>query len=276
MRFLLTASIFCLVLTWLSGQQDVLTVMSYNLRYDEPRDSADNWHQRKAELVQQVKACHPDILGIQEGLLRQLTYIDSSLVNHVYVGAGRDDGKSSGEFSALFYDTLRLMALEHGTFWLSPTPEKPSKGWDAALPRVCTFALLMDKRSGKKFWAFNTHFDHLGKEARKNSASLITNMIRIKNRKNFPVILMGDLNCTPEEAPAILLRKELRDTWQFTRDKDDSQGTFNGFGRDTSGRRIDYIFVRKLKVKSYSRPDTRRSIGRFISDHFPVMATLKI
>ena len=274
-RFLIYAAFFLTATGSVVGQNLSLTAMTYNLRYDEPRDGDDTWVLRKAELAAQIKQYRPDLLGIQEGLARQVFWLDSCLTNHSWVGSGRDDGKLLGEMSALYFDTTRLELITSGTFWLSPTPDVPSKGWDASLPRVCTYALVRYRDNGRSFWAFNTHFDHMGLKARQNSAKLIFRQIKKFNKQGYPVILMGDFNCTPVEKPAKYLASKMTDTWTRRHIEVKSpHGTFNGFGRDTTDRRIDYIFVRGFKVADYKKPSEVRANGRFISDHFPVVARL--
>ena len=146
----------------LSGQP--LRVLTYNIRYDNPQDGENAWEKRRDFLCGQLEFYGPDVVGVQEALHHQLMYMNEKMPGFRYVGAGRDDGGTAGEYSAIFYRAGRLELLDSGTFWLSPTPEKPSKGWDAALNRVCTFALLRDTASGQTWWIFNTHFDHIGKE----------------------------------------------------------------------------------------------------------------
>ena len=171
--------IFLLVLSsWLivSVFAQSHSFMTYNIRYATERDGVNAWSNRKAFLSDQIKFYSPDVFGIQEGLLRQVSYLDSALTQYQYIGVGRDDGKEKGEFSAIFYDTEKLKVIENSTFWLSETPEKISIGWDAAMERICTYALFENLVSGQKFYVFNTHFDHIGKVAREKSADLILKM----------------------------------------------------------------------------------------------------
>ncbi len=183
-------------------QNNTYKVMTYNIRYDNPDDGEDNWHKRKKELVKQIKECAPDILGTQEVLVHQLGYLDSMLPNYHYVGVGREDGKTNGEYAALFYDNNQWNCLKKDTFWLSETPDTVSVGWDAALERICTYALLENRKTKQKVWAMNTHFDHMGIKARENSAKLLLRKVEnLRKGKNAPAILMGDFNLTPEESP---------------------------------------------------------------------------
>ncbi len=256
------------------AQNNTYKVMTYNIRYDNPDDGEDNWHKRKKELVEQIKEYAPDILGTQEVLVHQLGYLDSMLPNYHYVGVGREDGKTKGEYAALFYDTTQWNCLKKDTFWLSETPDTISVGWDAALERICTYALLENKKTKQKIWAMNTHFDHMGVKARENSAKLLLRKIEnLIKEKNAPVILMGDFNLTPEESPIRILSKKLKDSYS----KDKQQGTFNNFlFNETAKDRIDYIFTKDIIVKDCEILSEKRKNGRCISDHFPVLISFEI
>ena len=157
-------------------------ILSYNIKYDNTRDVENNWSLRKKRLIHLWKDYNPSIFGIQEGLFHQVKYIDSSLEKHKYIGVGRDDGETKGEFCAIYFDTTFYEILEHSTFWLSETPDLVSVGWDAALERVCTYGLFVSIYSGERFLVCNTHFDHIGKVARKKSSELILNKIKEINK----------------------------------------------------------------------------------------------
>ena len=153
----------------------------------------------------------PDILGIQEGLHTQVSYLDDHLKAYDYVGVGRDDGKTRGEYAAIFYRPDRLKLLGDDTFWLSETPQRISVGWDASMERICTYAFFMDKQTGISFLVFNTHFDHIGKIARQKSAQLILKKINELNKDGWPVIVMGDFNLNDQSQPIQLLSSQLSD-----------------------------------------------------------------
>jgi endonuclease/exonuclease/phosphatase family metal-dependent hydrolase len=150
-----------------------INLMTFNIRYDNPRDSLDNWHNRKDNIVSLINFYGSQVVGIQEGLIHQVQFLDENLENFSYVGVGRDDGKEKGEFSAIFVDTMIFRVNKSETFWLSETPEKVSVGWDASMERICTWAELTCKSNNRKIIVYNTHFDHIGKEARLNSVKLI-------------------------------------------------------------------------------------------------------
>lgn len=256
-----------------------LSVMTYNIRYDNPNDGENRWEARKDFLIAQIKFHAPDIFGIQEGLAHQVNYINKELAGYKYVGVGRDDGKKKGEFSAIFFNASKFKTIESSTFWLSDTPEKISVGWDAALERICTYALFEHLETGQKIWVFNTHFDHVGKEARKNSVTLIYDRIGSLNKDNHPYILMGDLNLEPGTEPIQYLSQHLDDTKKVSKEVVfGPEGTFNGFQFNKPvTRRIDYIFTSKLgiEVQKYAVLSDSKNL-RYASDHLPVYVELVV
>jgi len=253
------------------------TIISYNIRYDNNWDVENSWKIRRMKISQKLIQYSPSIVGIQEGLLNQVQYIDSSLINYDYVGVGRDDGKEKGEFCAIYFDTTRYVLLKNSTFWLSETPDTISVGWDAALERICTYGLFKDRITRKAFWVFNTHFDHIGIIAREKSSELILKRINKINRQSLPVILMGDFNSIPNSPPVKEIITELSDALQISLEKlQGPRGTFNGFNEDLPiEQRIDYIFTNKLKVLSYTHINDRLDNNRHIADHLPVMIKIQ-
>ncbi|MEQ9285903.1 MAG: endonuclease/exonuclease/phosphatase family protein [Cyclobacteriaceae bacterium] len=275
MNKLLTLAL--ILLCWASNAQPI-KMMTYNIRYANDNDGENVWDNRKSKVVQLINYYEPLVFGIQEGLEKQVKYLDESLDSYDYVGVGRDDGKTKGEYSAVFYNTQALEVLENSTFWLSETPDKISKGWDASLERICTYARFKNKKTGKTFWVFNTHFDHRGEEARKNSAKLILEMINKKtNLGTDKVVFMGDLNLVPEHEAIATIKSQLDDS-KTTSEKAPygPVGTSNGFKTDlVMTRRIDYIFTKNLKVKEYVQIDDRRDDNYYPSDHLPVLVELE-
>jgi len=251
-------------------------VMTYNIRLALASDKENRWENRKASMVELIKHYQPEIFGIQEGLYRQVHYLDSSLTSYHYTGVGRDDGRTEGEYSAIFYDTTKFKLLDHGTFWLSEHPEKVSMGWDAAYIRICSWGLFEDIQNGKKFRMFNTHFDNEGVVARKEAARLILHKIDSLNQNHLPVILTGDLNSVPDSEPVKILKSKLTDALSISiQTPYGPTGTFTGFNPDkVIDNRIDYIFVDGFNVMSYTHIDDRRKDNYFVSDHLPVMAEL--
>jgi len=192
------------------------SIISYNIRYDNTWDVENSWTIRKNKVSQILIQYAPSIIGIQEGLLNQVQYLDSCLTNYDYVGVGRDDGKEQGEFCAIYFDTTRYSVLNDSTFWLSETPDTISVGWDAALERICTYGLFKDRKTAEEFWVFNTHFDHMGARAREQSSGLILKMIKKINRRSLPLILMGDFNSIPDSPPVNKIKTDLSDALQIS------------------------------------------------------------
>lgn len=270
----LTMLVFLLVSCSVTAQT---AVMSYNVRYANETDGENSWSLRKDYITTQLKFYEPAILGVQEAVLEQLEYFESHLEGYKYVGVGRDDGKTKGEFSAIFYDTKKFEVLKNNTFWLSETPQKVSVGWDAAMERVCTYALIETKEGGQKFWVFNTHFDHIGEKARAESAKLILKKIEEINTENFPVILMGDLNLEPKTEAVQSIAEKMNDTKLIAGIDFGPEGTFNAFKFcEPVGGRIDYIFTSKenIQVLKYGVLTDSKD-QKYPSDHFPVFVKLK-
>jgi endonuclease/exonuclease/phosphatase family metal-dependent hydrolase len=202
--------------------------------------------------------------------------IEAGLPDYSYVGVGRDDGKTKGEYSAIFFKKDELRLIEESTFWLSETPEKVSVGWDAALPRICTYALFEHQESKRQYWHFNTHFDHLGVQAREESARLIVSKVKSLVGEKESVILSGDFNAEPHQEPILVLKNNFQDPIE-TVDLKGPLGTFNGFDLNANlNRRIDYIFYKSVKPTEYQHLDTKRSNKRWISDHLPIYFKFKL
>jgi endonuclease/exonuclease/phosphatase family metal-dependent hydrolase len=252
--------------------------MTYNIRFDNPNDGDNRWDNRKAELVGLIQSYTPNFLGVQEAMFHQLQYIQDNLTNYTYIGVGRDDGKQKGEFSAIFYDSTKYNLLTSSTFWLSEYSDFVSVGWDASMERICTFGLFEHQVSGQKIWVFNTHFDHIGKVARQESAKLILEKIKTTNTENYPLILMGDFNALPNDKPIKILSKQMADAFKSSpKITYKNIGTFNGFKIDEAvTKRIDYIFTKKITVISYQNIEDKRQNNLQISDHFPVLIEFEV
>ena len=251
--------------------QETLSVMTYNIRYDSPYDSLDRWDYRKKILTDQIRFYAPDVLGIQEGLLHQIKYIKNALKDYEYLGVGRDDGGKKGEYCALFYKKEILTPKQTGTFWLSKTPKFPSKDWDAALPRICTYAHFSTGKN--EFWVFNTHFDHLGITARLASSELILNEMARINKQNHPAILMGDFNALEQEPPIQWITQQYLDSRYSTRHFFGGTSTFNGFNiTPQENRRIDFIFHNEQLISTKTAIISQLIEQHYPSDHFPVIS----
>lgn len=254
-----------------------VSVMTYNIRLSTTSDSLNYWEYRKEEMLDFLTKEKLDIIGFQEVLLNQLEYLKVGLKGYQQIGVGRDDGKSAGEFSPIFVDTVRFDVIESGTFWLSETPEKPSKGWDAALNRICTWAKLEEKSTKKCLLVFNTHFDHVGKIARDSSSRLIIRLAEEKLRQEkVSLIAIGDFNSEPNEAVIQNFRKSLNDASSNSNDSM-GLGTFNGFkAHQNDFKQIDYIFYIGLDKKNFRTIRPLRSNQLQLSDHYAVTAIFGI
>ncbi|MEZ5103197.1 MAG: endonuclease/exonuclease/phosphatase family protein [Draconibacterium sp.] len=272
MKKVLVLLLLAIPATLFSQQMNIIT---YNIRYNNTGDGVNAWPNRIEMVTGLLKFHDPDIFGMQEALIGQIKDVENNLPDYEWFGVGRDDGKEAGEFSPVFFKKSKFILLNHGTFWLSETPEIPSKGWDAALNRIVSWGRFQSKVTGKQFLYFNTHFDHIGIEARKNATVVIKNKIdEMSKGLNLPVILTGDFNLTPETEPIILLKKYMKDSREVSEEKPYGPvGTFNSFNWNAPLKeRIDYIFVRgEIEVLKYAvLTDSKEQ--RFPSDHLPVFA----
>lgn len=260
-----------------SGQN--MKVMTYNIRLDNPSDGANIWQLRKEFLSGQIQFYAPDFIGTQEGKLNQLQYLDSTLTDYKYIGTGRDSSPTGGEYSALFYNDKKYKVLQQSTFWLSKTPEKVSKGWDAMYERVCTYGLFEDKANKRRFYVFNTHLDHVGEVARENSARLIIDRISSINKEQLPVILTGDFNSETSSRAYKYISSKMNDTRTISQmPAFGPEGTFNNFEFNKPVTLlIDYVFVSKLNVEvlKYAILSDSRDY-KYPSDHLPVYTELLI
>lgn len=255
LKFFATAASLLLLYSSLLAQD--LTVGSYNVRNDNAADAAagNGWKERRSHLCAVVRLLDYDIFGAQEVLVNQRDDMLSLLPGYACVGVGRDDGKEKGEFEPVFYKTSRFTLLDSGTFWLSETPWKPSRGWDAACIRCCTWAYLQDKKEGQKLFFFNLHLDHVGKVARRKGAQLAVDVIRQKCDSTANVILTGDFNLDQRSEPyAVVTSSGLLDTWKAAEDVIYAGGTFNNFEIDSwTDQLIDHIFISSsFECKSFS------------------------
>ncbi|MCV6630447.1 MAG: endonuclease/exonuclease/phosphatase family protein [Flavobacteriaceae bacterium] len=259
--------IFCSI----GSMAQELRTMTYNIRYDNAQDGKDQWAHRKAAMVRFLRSQDLDIIGLQEVLEHQKAYLELRLPTFGFVGVGREDGKQGGEFVPLLYRKDRFRLLEARNLWLSPTPDIPSMGWDAACKRVSSFVTLEDLKTGKRLYVFNTHFDHKGKRARKSAAKLVIREMGLLPEASN-ILVMGDLNTNPDSAPIHILLSYLEDPLEGGIDFEGPIGTYNGFRLDARlERRIDYIFVRNLEIKSYAHLGDKTPEGRWLSDHLPVL-----
>lgn len=274
-------------------QPSSFSIATYNVRYENIGDSinGNGWRQRYPYIAKLIQFHGFDIFGTEEGKYNQLQDLKGSMSNYDYIGVGRDDGQKGGEFSAIFYRTDKFEVLEHGNFWLSTITDRPNKGWDAALPRICTWGKFRLKSTGFIFMYFNLHMDHIGKQARIESAKLILQRIR-ELPKKFPVILSGDFNVDQfSDSYKLLVNSDIfKDAYQEAEFIYEPNGTFNNFNPNLkTDKRIDHIFLtNEFVVKKYgiltdtywSESNVKDNLityqARMPSDHFPVMIVVEI
>ncbi|MBN2244943.1 MAG: endonuclease/exonuclease/phosphatase family protein [Candidatus Aminicenantes bacterium] len=260
-----------------------IRILSFNIRYDNAGDGDNAWPNRKQMVAQTIRFHKVDIIGIQEALYTQLLDLQALLTEYDWRGVGRDDGQTKGEFAPVFFKKDYFHVIKSGNFWLSEHPDKPGKGWDAACPRVVTWVEFKHKRSGTIFYFFNTHFDHMGSEARKNSAVLLLKRIDQIDEK-IPLILSGDFNCTSQEDPYKILTTGLNKKSGLQNSMDISlyghyggTQTFNGFDEvKRPGMIIDFIFVKSVEKVLHHGIVAEKWDNRYVSDHYPVYAEIQL
>ena len=273
---------FALVPMHTNAQKAEVDVLSYNIRMATPDDAPNTWDNRRENVFSVIRAAAPDVFGLQEVLSSQLADLEAAFPGYTRVGVGRDDGKTAGEFSPVFFNTKRFSMLSSGTFWLSQTPSVAgSRGWDAACNRVVSWVQLKDKKTTAVFLVFCTHFDHMGETARRNSSKLLLHAV--DSLAGFkPVIVLGDFNAETDSEPYNLLtdfsdRHHLVDAKLICQSVTGPDYTFTGFKVGAQpGKRIDYIFI-KNNVQALSYKVIETHTGEYYpSDHLPVSASLRL
>lgn len=274
-------------------EAQTLNIATYNLRNANSEDSiaGNGWGKRLPIIAKMVAFYDWDIWGTQEGKNGQLKDLVGQLPEYAFLGVGRDDGKEKGEYSAIFYKKEKFTLLKSGNFWLSTITDRPNKGWDAVLPRICTWGLFKENKSGKTFYFYNLHMDHIGKIARSESAKLILAKIKEAGVK-IPVVLTGDFNVDQNSDSYKVLQSShiLQDAYTLSKIRLDNSASFNDYGnRLGSSERIDHIFVSpQFSVKRYGIlndgyvdakdivDEKTKQIMRYPSDHFPVMISVDL
>lgn len=276
--FLAPLLVLCFTLNSAHAKKNVsFNLITYNIRMNTAGDGVNAWPLRKDKVAGLLKFHQADIFNVQEALPEQMDDLVASFPDFGYVGVGRDDGKRAGEFMSIFYKKERFEKLDDGMFWLNESTTKPGLGWDALCNRTVTWIKLKDKMTRKTFFVFDTHFDHRGKKAREESATLILKSMKEINKDNLPLILTGDFNLTKKTGPIQTILKELNDA------KDKSQtspygpdGTSGGFEVKVMPNTIDFIFVND-KVGVLRHGVLSDSFGLFYpSDHLPVLAEILV
>lgn len=271
-KIFMLATAMIMSLPLLQAQEsEGLKVMSYNIRLGSAQDGTNSWALRYTATGKMLEDQKPDVFGVQEALEYQVRYIEE-MCGYESVGVGRENGKKEGEHMSIFWNKKTVSMLKWGTFWLSDTPEKPSKGWDAECFRTATWALMKDKKTGKKFYFVNTHLDHKGTEAQKNGLKLIVDRIAEINPDGLPMVLTGDFNIEPKNPALKDLDARMRSARNIA-EKTDDHATYNGWGK--SSTMIDYIYVSGFSsCPEYQTVTKRYEDRKFISDHYPIFARL--
>jgi endonuclease/exonuclease/phosphatase family metal-dependent hydrolase len=269
--------VFILLLNFTNFAQNInYRMMTYNIRYAN-NNPGEEWDLRKDNVAEMIRFHNPDIFGVQEALIEQIEFLYSAFENYELVGVGRDDGHIQGEFSALFISS-KFKVKQSSTFWLSETPDTHSFGWDAACKRIATWAIIADKNTHDSLFVINTHLDHMGEIARKESVILL--MKKIKELSNgLPVLLSGDFNFNSKfegykyiEDYGLLSDSELHSQYLYGTDI-----SFNGFQNNLDGRdKIDYIFVSKKVNVIHHAVIGDQFNKRYPSDHMPVIIDFSI
>ncbi|HLW07337.1 MAG TPA: endonuclease/exonuclease/phosphatase family protein [Marinilabiliaceae bacterium] len=268
--------LFVMIFGTVNGQKKTpINVASFNLRFETVHDGENTWSNRR-DFVKELITYHEfDIMGTQELHHSQISDL-LQMKGWKYTGGGRDDGINKGEHSAIFYKEDRFKLLESGDFWLSETPDIPSKGWDATCcNRICSWGKFKDKKSRKTFFVFNVHFDHEGLQARIESGYLMTRKIE-EIAERYPALLCGDFNSNPDTEQIQHISSQLNDSYLISElPPYGPVGTFNGFKINAPLKdRIDYIFVSNhFKIHKYGALTDFKE-GRFPSDHLPVVVNL--
>lgn len=274
-----------------AGTEPNLVVMTYNIRYGTANDGDNSWANRKEIAIDVLRRHSPDVVGLQEALRFQIDDMRAALPQYAEIGGGRDDGKTQGEYSAILYRKDLLDLDDSGTFWLSDTPEVPgSITWGNACTRICTWGRFLRKDTGRAFYLFNTHLDHVSQFSRDRSAILLAQ--RIRDRKHpDPILVTGDFNAGEDNPVVRYFKGEqelpaassdlaktpivLVDTFRVLHPDAKEVGTFHSFKGGVTNSKIDYILAQpETKVLRAEILHDNRD-NRYPSDHFPVITTIR-
>ncbi len=261
------------------NEDNGLKIMSFNIRISPNKlfDGENSWYKRRKHVVKMIRREEPDLLGVQEAIYHQAKYLEEKLDDYTKYGVDRNGGIENGEAEAcaVFFKTERFELLNKGTFWLSETPDKPSKGWDSACSRVITWVRLKEKDTDEIIYFMNTHFDHKGDIARTESSKLAVSRIQEilaannDDIHNVPVILTGDFNCGFESESLAPLRSFMQNA-RTTAPVTDSTATYNAWGKTKNKETIDHIFYKNLLPVSY-RAVTDKYRVPYLSDHYAII-----
>lgn len=252
-----------------------IDIMSFNIRNDNMDDKSNRWSNRKEACITMLNQKQPTIFGIQEGLAHQVDFLKQNLSTYSSYGVGRNDGNNKGEFVSIFYKKDRFNLIDSGTFWLSSTPHIPSVGWDAEIKRITSWVKLKDQKTGHIIFTFNTHFDHKGKQARKESAKLLVEKIKALTPDHASIFVLGDFNGLIRQSMFDPILSYLNNSKKDA-PKSDRKKSYNGFGKyyGLINRNIDFIFYKNAHATHYETIKTKYNIP-YISDHYPILARFK-
>lgn len=263
-----------------------LRVVTSNVRYMKANDKENGWDFRKERLAAALNSINADVIGTQEGYAEQIQFLNKKLKNYKYVGVGREDGKKKGEHSAIFYNKKRFKAVSCGNFWLSETPDVPSKGWDAACIRVATWAFLQEKSTGKRFFFVNTHLDHVGVLARRNGVALLCQKAK-EIGGDCPMVITGDFNVYKESDDIAYIKNlGLISVFDIAAEKKLQVASYHGYKEMSELAKkydpaiqpaiIDYIIINEGSCSYYEIMDPKGADGGFLSDHCPIFADITL
>ena len=252
-------------------------VMSFNIRYGTANDGPDAWPIRRPHVIAYLRQHGADVIGLQEALRGQLDELRAALPMYAEVGVGRDDGREAGEYAAILFNVTRFELLAFSTFWFSDTPAvSGSRSWGNNVTRICSWARLRDRVAGRSFYVYNVHLDHESQPSRERSVAALKDSIRARRFPEEPVIVTGDFNAGEDNPAARGVAPEFHDAYRVLYPGDSSVGTFKGFRGDSTGPKIDFVFLGVGFEAVEARIDRARTpAGRNLSDHFPVTAVVR-
>jgi endonuclease/exonuclease/phosphatase family metal-dependent hydrolase len=282
-----------------------MVIMSFNIRYGTAPDGANAWAARRGLVWDLLRTHDPDVIGLQEALRFQLDELRENVPGYAEIGVGRNDGQTHGEYAAILFRTARFRTDEHGTFWLSDTPEQPgSKSWGNTIPRICTWAHFIDKQNGCSFYIYNVHLDHQSQRSRERSVELLAVRIAARTHRDDPVIITGDFNAGEDNAVIRFVKGEIPravqapgsgagtgaasraqthsaamrfiDTFRAVHPDAEQVGTFHGFRGGRSSAKIDYVFADPDIAVHDAVILYDNSDDQYPSDHYPVMARINL
>ena len=271
-RIIIALSALLLAVSAMAQSATSVSVMSFNIRGENENDGTNSWSFRYVAVAMMLEQTSADLVCLQEATNLQLQYFADLLSKTKWIGVGRDDGKKEGEYTAFMYNTKALSVGKSGTFWLSETPDKPSFGWGADHACSAVWAIFKEKKSGKSFFAVNTHIDVDDPDYRKQALDLILQKIDALNTGNLPVVFTGGFNMEDENETMAVVKARYQNARKAAFNTDDVR-TYNNYGKVS--QKIDHIYFGGFSSCQEFKTITERFQDRaFVSDHNPILATL--